>query len=616
MSLISELKRRNVIRVGAAYLVVAWLALQIVDTVGPMLSLSDAFARGVLLLLAIGFPVVLVGSWVFELTPGGLHTQGAADEVGYRTSSTRLNTVIITGLAVALVFVVVDAYVLVDSGSRSETNSAAPQIAGDTSEATEPSEKTVAVLPFVNNSPDPEQEYFADGLTDALLDRLARVPDLQVAGRASSYYYKGRNEDPRVIGQSLGVDHIVLGSVHKAGNDVRMNAQLVNAADGFQLWTDTFTFELSDVFEVQDEMAQQVTTALEVTLATGDFSLPGNTRNVEAYDAALQASYLTGRVSEEGIRAGIRLAQQAVALDPEYARGWLVLRIAYSIGGTFLSAEEGADLPRRAEEAFRRAEAIAPELWEVQSSRMGLAVRREQYLSALGILENGWENRALPEWEYDFYRAVFSSLAGQNREALVQLQQARLQNPFDINLYFNLATVLFRLGRYEETVSEITRGEALDEESTLFSLLKARVAMRQENWAEAEAAYAGAQGEEVYLMLDKYLQSDNRQQGLDALHEYLENNQPAPAVALHLAEYASLFGDPTLSLELLNVSTEQTGGYVGLRIWEPGYSTVRQHPGFRTLVRNLGFVEYWRATGNWGDYCRPLEGSEEEFECS
>jgi TolB-like protein len=614
MSLVGELKRRNVFRVGAAYLVVGWLVLQIVDTVGPMLSLPDAFARGVLLLLAIGFPVMLVGSWVFELTPGGLRTQGAAGESGHRTSPKKLNAVIIAGLAAALVFVIVDAYVLVDSGT-SESDSGASPLADDPSEATESSEKTVGVLPFVNNSPDPAQEYFADGLTDALLDRLTRVPDLRVAARASSYYYKGRDEDLHVIGQALGVDHIVLGSVSKAGNNVRVIAQLVSVADGFPLWSDALTFELSDVFEMQDEMAEQVATALEVTLATGDFSLPGNTSNVEAYDAALQARFLVGRLSEEGVRAGIRLAEQAVALDPEYARGWLVLRQAYALGGTFLSAEEGADLPRRAVEALQRAEAIAPELWEVQLSRIGLAVRSGQHLTAFQMLENGWENRALPEWEYDLHRGVFSSLAGQNQEAVVHLQRARLQNPFDIDLYYNLAIVLFRLGRYEEAMSEIARGEALDEETTLFSLLKARVATQQENWAEAEAAYAGAAGEEIYPMLDRYLQSDNRQQGLDALREYLQSDQPSIAVNLALAEYASLLGDPALSLELLNAGREWGGGYLGMRFWDPGYSAARQHPGFKTLARNLGLVEFWRATGDWGDYCRPLEGSEEEFEC-
>jgi len=337
MSFFNELKRRNVFRVGAAYLVVAWLLIQIVDTVGDMLALPDAIGRTVLLLVAVGFPITLIVSWIYEVTPGGITTQAEVDAGAERTSGKKLNAVIMGGLALALVLVAVDAYILDDSATpiaSSAETTISDTFAGEITE-TLVSDKSIAVLPFTNVSSDPEQEYFADGLTDELLNKLARVPDLQVAGRASSFYYKNRNEDLRSIGETLGVANILQGSVRKAGNDVRINAQLVSAADGFQLWSDSFDFELSDVFAVQDQIAEEVATALQVTLGTGDFNLPGNTRNVQAYDLAMQALFEITRLSPNNIRRGITLAKGAVESDPDYARGWMILGNAYGAAAAF-----------------------------------------------------------------------------------------------------------------------------------------------------------------------------------------------------------------------------------------------------------------------------------------
>ena len=342
MSFFNELKRRNVFRVGAAYLVVAWLLIQVVDTLGDMFAMPEAFGRGVVILLVIGFPVALIVSWVFELTTEGLQTQADADQSGAHSSSNKLNAVIIAGLALALVFVVMDSYVLVDETSISLNAQNAVSAAGQIDNADGVPETqinsplfdgapelSIAVLPFTNLSSDPEQDYFADGLSEELLNKLAQVNDLQVAARTSSFYYKDKNEDLRVIGQVLGVAHLLEGSVRKAGNSVRISTQLIRAEDGFELWSDSFDRDLNDIFLIQDEIAEAITRALSITISAGEFSQPGMTANIEAYEEYLQARKYFGDFNPQSMPLAIDHIEKAVSIDADFSVAWLHMARMY-----------------------------------------------------------------------------------------------------------------------------------------------------------------------------------------------------------------------------------------------------------------------------------------------
>jgi TolB-like protein len=212
-------------------------------------------------------------------------------------------------------------------------------------------------------SPDPDQEYFSDGIAEELLNQLTKVRGLQVAGRTSTFAFKGTNEDFRVIGEKLNVAHILEGSVRKAGNRVRITVQLVKAADGFHLWSETFDRDLTDIFAIQEETAEAVASALSIALGVGVGDLnAGGTRNFEAYDAYLAGISLAGQdATGEGFVQTIERLEEAVALDPDYAQAWATLAYFYRLAATFFIAEGTEELYQKAEAAASRAIEIAPE---------------------------------------------------------------------------------------------------------------------------------------------------------------------------------------------------------------------------------------------------------------
>jgi len=280
---LEELKQRNVVRVALLYLVACWLILDPVHVVFHMLEVPAWANRLVLILMAIGLPAVLLFAWAFEITPEGLKPTVEVDPSKSIRPLTgrRLDRAIMVVMALAIAYFVTDKFWLsrrlppAMSEQTSAQGATAPSAtAQPTSTATV--EKSIAVLPFVNMSADKEQEYFSDGLTEELIDRLSHSPDLKVIARTSAFQFKGKNEDVRSIASKLGVANLLEGSVRKAGNELRITAQLIRAADGTHLWSQTYDRKLSDVFKVQDEIAGTVATALNVALRSGASSDQGS----------------------------------------------------------------------------------------------------------------------------------------------------------------------------------------------------------------------------------------------------------------------------------------------------------------------------------------------------
>jgi TolB-like protein/Tfp pilus assembly protein PilF len=330
MSLFNELKRRNVIRMALLYVVAGWVVLQIADVLFDPLGLPDWTFRLVLGLLLLGFPFALIFAWVFEMTPQGLKRERDIDRssAGIEHAGHKMNILIAVLLVVAIAGLVIDRLIPEDGAPvppASEATGAPAADAAAPATAPEAGEPSVAVLPFVNISGDPENEYFSDGLSEELLNTLVRVGGLKVTGRTSSFAFKGQSLDLREIGRQLNVANVLEGSVRKAGNRVRITAQLVKTSDGYHLWSDTFDRDLDDIFAIQQEIADQVTSALQVTLLGGapvdKPVVTSGQRDAAAYEEYLRGRYIWQR--DPDARESLDRAQahfeQALSIDPQYA---------------------------------------------------------------------------------------------------------------------------------------------------------------------------------------------------------------------------------------------------------------------------------------------------------
>ncbi len=344
MGIFGELQRRNVIRVAIAYGVASWVLLQIVDVITPIFELPDWAPKLIFVILAIGLVPALIFSWAFEITPEGLKKDSEVDHSASIANKTgkKLDYIIIGTLAVAVVLLLLD--------RQFNHGVDEPAVAtADTSVVADDVQKSIAVLPFVNMSSDAEQEYFSDGITEEILNSLAGIKELKVAGRTSSFAFKGQNDDLRRIGDALGVSHILEGSVRKSGAQVRITAQLIQVDNGFHLWSETYDRELTDVFAIQDEIANEILKQLKSKLLTGDVVVAEAKRtNPEVYALYLKAKQrIYTRIGSE-IELAVTELDEASQLDPEYAPALAQRGIATML----LSDEQYGSIP--SDEANRR----------------------------------------------------------------------------------------------------------------------------------------------------------------------------------------------------------------------------------------------------------------------
>ncbi|MCZ6517722.1 MAG: adenylyl cyclase, partial [Gammaproteobacteria bacterium] len=291
MSLYSELKRRNVLRVAIGYLAASWLLIQIVETLFPIFGLADELVRLFVIILVIGFPLILIFSWLYELTPEGLKLEKDVDRTVSEAHHTgkRLDRAIIVVLTLALGYFAFDKFVLDPARDAAREETVARQARTDALVESY-GENSIAVMPFVNMSDDASNEYFSDGISEELLNLLAKIPQLRVISRSSAFSFKGKDVDIPTLAEQLNVAHVLEGSVRKAGNKVRVTAQLIEARSDTHLWSGTYDRELDDIFAIQDEIAAKVVEQLKITLLG---SAPETRKtDPEAYALFLQARYL------------------------------------------------------------------------------------------------------------------------------------------------------------------------------------------------------------------------------------------------------------------------------------------------------------------------------------
>lgn len=363
MSLIGELKRRNVFRVAGVYAVVGWLLVQVGASLEEAVGLPPWFDGFVVSLLAIGFPIALIFAWAFELTPDGIKRTATVDANESITAQTgsKLDIVLVLALLIFAAAMMVPKFM----GGNSLPGMTS---GGGVAEA------SIAVLPFADLSPDGDQEYFADGISEELLNVLAKVSGLKVAGRTSSFAFKGRNEDLREIGSVLDVAHILEGSVRSQGSKVRVTAQLIQVSDGFHLWSETYDGDLSDIFAVQDDIANRILLAMKSqrNVEQAPTIAPVQRADVTAYGLFLEARDLIFTRDPEGMERALELLNQAIAIDASYAPAYAsrakALVLLSDRPGSYGTLPATDALPR-AEADVERAVALDPELADAYAVR-------------------------------------------------------------------------------------------------------------------------------------------------------------------------------------------------------------------------------------------------------
>jgi len=428
VSFFEELKQRRVIRVATVYLVVAWVAIQAASIALPAFDAPGWTLRVIILLFALGFPLALLLSWALDVTPEGLRfTAGTVGNKRMATISAAL-----AALAVAWYFLGQPAF---------RPGAAAP-------------ERSIAVLPFVNMSGNAANDYFSDGLAETTLDMLAQVPDLKVIARTSSFAFKGKATDMREIGRQLGAAHVLEGSVQQAGDTVRITVQLIRAKDGSHLWSKQFDRRMTDVFHIQDEIANAVVDALALQLpeSTQRRMVRKRTDNVAAYDAYLQGMALMPKRDVGDMRRALAHFERAIRIDPNYARAYVgahdALHLIENYGS--ISAEE-----RRKEHAYlQRALQLAPDMGEVQVARgasleltgdlEGAEAAYRRGVALAPGYATGWQ------WLAELLSAAF----GRYDEALPMFEKARALDPLSPVIRGTYAFALSQDGRLDEALAE------------------------------------------------------------------------------------------------------------------------------------------------------------------
>lgn len=370
-------------RVGLLYAVGGWVILQVADVLAGLLSLPDWTLRLVAFLLVLGFPLVLVFSWVFELTPEGIKRESELppDRSTPAGSARKFNLAVGLLLAIAVLLLLAnfasrpgDAQLEPATASTAVVPSIPPGYSIDTATnggPTLPPATSIAVLPFVNMSSDPENDYFADGLSEELLNVLAQIEGFKVAGRTSSFTFKGQNQNLKEIGQTLNVGTVLEGSVRKSGDQVRVTAQLISVQDGYHLWSASYDRKLDDIFSIQDDIARQVVGALKKTLlASQDEAVLDRrpTDNLQAYQLYLRGRHQLEKRTQQGLELALAAFREAVALDPGFSRAWTGIADAQSIMSSY-GYKPISDMQDDAERAIENALRLDPDLGEAYASK-------------------------------------------------------------------------------------------------------------------------------------------------------------------------------------------------------------------------------------------------------
>ena len=610
MHFIDELKRRNVFKVSAAYAVVGWLIIEVVDTLAPRMALPDWVPGFVIILVLVGFPIAAFFAWAFELTPEGVKRTEEVDPTASLTATTgqRINYLIIAALMGVVLW---------------QQFAPGLRALNPFTDAADRDAVTIAVLPFADLSADGDQEYLGDGVAEEILNVLAGIDGLQVTSRTSAFAFKEQTRSIPEIADALGVGHVVEGSIRKQGDQVRITAQLIDVGNDSHLWSETYDSDLTDIFRLQDEIARQISGALSERL---DLALPEVKGAVVEWDVAAYELYLRSRQALLGRTQNdeaIRLAEAAVLLEPEFADAWAVIATARSLNAFRLGLErESWDaawaLYDEAWIAARRAVEIDPRS-SLGIATLGLVkLNQKRYTEARVFLERATavEN---PDPNAILWLGILELETGLFDSALATFDRGLEVHPGDLNLMRWKVSVLAQLGRWDQVWQTAEILAPLGDADSLIGRLAAGLVLGENDldalidaWSTLTPAGGNQLGDGTRAPMTELMRRLVAPDGPTgvSLDELPDHRGPVLFRDL-LTHYA-----PDVFAAVLRDDLPQLAPAPGRNALQyyfiPRIRGVRDQPAFRQLVEELELVDYWQLYG-WPTVCRPVGAH--DFEC-
>ena len=561
-----ELKRRNVIKAGLAYLIVAWLITQVLSIVLPTFEVPTYILKSVLLILLIGFPVWIVFSWIYEFTPKGIKKTIDIEPEFSMMSKTgsKLNKVIIFTLSLAVIILVIE------------------RITNKSVKVLNLGEQSIAVLAFADMSPEKDHEYFSDGISEELLNILVKIPELKVISRTSSFSYKNKNLTATEIGKELNVSHILEGSIRKANNTIRITAQLINTNDGSHVWSQTYDRNLDSIFKIQDEIAGEVSKKLELSLLGN--SKRTNIPITEAYNLYLQANHLTRQNTKESYMLAEELVKKAIAIDSSYSDAWDLLGSIYNTGSYNFNIGDVQENTVKGIKAIEKAIELDPNSADAYASLASLKERIWKFEESARNM-----NRAL---ELEPNNAVIIGTAalhtfGDIDKSVELIKKAIKLDPLVYTNYFNLGFAYYRLGQLEEAMKAFNQYAVYYPNSQILHYMKGQVLLAQGKKEEALEEFKQEKHEffSLYGMNFILYAMGSESNSKSVFNEFLEKfslSDPA-----NTADLYAFRGDYEKAFEYLNKAFNIKDPVLIEALSYPSFKPMYKDPRWNTFINKI-----------------------------
>jgi TolB-like protein/Flp pilus assembly protein TadD len=581
MNFFAELKRRNVYKVAVAYAVVGWLLVQVATQVFPFLEIPNWIVRLVIALVVIGFPIALIIAWAFEATPRGIKRTEDVDVAAQARSKSRAWIyVVIVGALLSVGLFFVGRYSVGNATSAARTEAAT---------------KSIAVLPFVNMSADKNDEYLSDGVSEELITALSKIAGLQVKARTSSFAFKGKNEDIQKIGELLHASHLLEGSVAKAGNKLRITAQLIQASDGNHEWSDTYDRDMQDIFAVRSEVAQKVAETLKVRLLGEEKRKIDKkpTENLEAYNLYRQGRYYSDKLSEADMKKAVPFFEQAVEKDPRFALAYAGIADNYVLAAdTYIAPREAFS---KAKEAAQKAIELDDSLAEAHASLGFVHFHYDwDWVAAEKECKRAIELNPQSAQSYMIYTHFLAGI-GRFDEANTFGARGLELDPLSVSTHFFLGWSSLFAGRYDDAIAKLSKAVELDPSNGWVRMFLGRAylfkGMPQRAVEVMETALRLSPDDSYALgyLGYTYAVTGRRADALKILQrlDEMEKHRYVSRFA-HVYIYTGL-GDKNKAFEWLEKAYQERSDSLAWFRFDPESKTLQSDPRFAALMRKVGF---------------------------